>query len=62
MSKLLIITPECPIIKWNCECCGRLVRVPCYVPEYKTPDLTKTICPFCDKPLRLNIPLPGMVQ
>ena len=61
-SQLPIITPETPIISVECECCGKLVKVPRCVPEYKPPDLANTICPFCGKPLRLNIPLPGMVQ
>ena len=60
--QLPIITPETPVIRVECECCGRSVRVPRSVPEYRVPDLANTICPFCDKPLRLNIPLPGMVQ
>jgi len=56
------ITPETPIILAECECCGRPVKVPRSVPEYKAPDLANTICPFCGKPLRLNIPLPGRMQ
>ena len=60
--RLPTITPETLIILVECECCGRLVKVPRYVPGYETPNLAKTICPFCGKPLRLNIPLPGMVQ
>jgi len=55
-------TPEFPIIECNCECCGRLVKVPRCVLGYAPPNLAKTLCPFCSKPLRLNIPLPGMVQ
>ena len=60
--QLPTITPETPIILVECECCGRTVKVPRSVPEYKAPDLAMTICPFCGRPLRLNIPLPGMVQ
>jgi len=60
--QLPTITPEMPIILVECECCGKLVRVPRSVPEYKAPDLKKTICPFCSKPIQLNILLPGMVQ
>ena len=56
------ITPEMPIILVECVCCGRPVKVPRCMPGYKPPDLSMTICPFCGKPLRLNIPLPGMVQ
>ena len=61
-SQLPIITPETPTILVECECCGKPVKVPRYVPEYKPPNLTNMICPFCGKPLRLNTPLPGMVQ
>jgi len=50
------------ILEWNCECCGRPVKVPVNIPGYETPDLEKTICPFCSRPLQLNIPMPKMVQ
>lgn len=60
--QLPIITPETPVIRVECECCGRPVKVPRYQPGYEPPDLAKTICPFCGKPLQLNIPMSGMVQ
>ena len=36
--QLPVITPETPIILVECECCGRPVKVPRSVPEYKAPD------------------------
>lgn len=57
----IVLVPETHKVKRNCECCGKEVNVP-YVPGCKVVDLTTVICPFCGKPLRLNIPLPRMVQ
>ena len=57
----LIPVPKTHEVKSDCECCGRAVNVPCVL-GCKVVDLTTVICPFCGKPLRLNISLPEMVQ
>jgi hypothetical protein len=57
----LVPAPETHKVKRNCECCGREVNVP-YAPGCKVVDLTTVICPFCNKPLRLNIPPPARIQ
>ena len=49
-------------IEVECECCGKRVKVSSLLIEDIARDLMKIFCPFCDKPLRLNIPLPEMIQ
>jgi len=61
LDENLVPVPETHKVRRNCECCGRSVNVPC-VSGCKIVDLTTIICPFCGKPLRLNIPLPARVQ
>ena len=49
-------------IELECECCGKRVKVSSLLIGDIAQDLMGIFCPFCDRPLRLNIPLPGMVQ